>query len=223
MHANYCFVSYGNVKQPFFIVNPSPTPSVTIAASSTTICQGTGVTFTATQTNGGTMPSYQWKKNGNTVGNNTSSYNDSTLAQNDVIACVLTSNATCASPLTDTSNTIMMTVNNCTGNIALHLKLYIEGYYLGNGMMKAVLDPDNHPTLCDSVTIELRQAVSPYGLVYSVSDVVSTSGNGTFLFPAALINGYYFLVIKHRNSLAAWSKNAITFSSYSITYDMTAP
>ncbi|NVO04205.1 MAG: secretion protein, partial [Bacteroidetes bacterium] len=48
-------------------VNPTVTPAITIAASASTICSGSSVTFTPTPVNGGT-PTYQWKVNGTNVG-----------------------------------------------------------------------------------------------------------------------------------------------------------
>ncbi len=92
-------------------VNPVVTPAISIAANNTEICAGTSVTFTATPTNGGSAPAYQWKKNGTNVGTNSATYSSSTLADGDVITCVLTSNAACASPVTVTSSGITMTVN----------------------------------------------------------------------------------------------------------------
>ncbi|MEI6679114.1 MAG: lectin-like protein [Mariniphaga sp.] len=91
-------------------VNPVVTPSVVIAANpGNNICAGTSVTFTATPTNGGT-PSYQWKLNGGNVGTNSATYTTTTLANSNQVSCVMTSNATCASPATATSNTITMSV-----------------------------------------------------------------------------------------------------------------
>ncbi len=86
-------------------------PSVSIAASpSTTICSGTGVTFTPTPTNGGTTPTYQWYLNGSFVATGLPYFN-STLTNGSTVMCVMTSNATCISTSTANSNTIIMTVN----------------------------------------------------------------------------------------------------------------
>jgi hypothetical protein len=92
----------------------SVVPSVTIAAlPGNSICAGgTSVTFTATPTNGGSSPGYQWKKNGvDIIGATGVGYTTTTLANNDAISVVLTSNASCAIPSTASSNVINMTVN----------------------------------------------------------------------------------------------------------------
>ena len=87
-------------------------PTVTISANpGNSIAMGTSVVFTASPTNGGTTPQYQWKKNGNNVGTNAATYTDATLELDDVITCVMTSNAPCLSTTTATSNGITMTVN----------------------------------------------------------------------------------------------------------------
>ena len=93
-------------------VNATVVPSVSIvAAPSGAICSGTSVTFTATPTNGGTTPTYQWQVNGVNAGAGGTTFTSSALANSDVVTCILTSNAACASPLTATSTGITMTVN----------------------------------------------------------------------------------------------------------------
>jgi len=101
-------------------INPQLTPSVTISANpSNNICAGTNVTFTASITNGGPTPTYQWKVNNVNVAT-TATYSTSTLNNNDQVKCVITSNAPCVTPTTATSNTITMTVNpNVTPTISI--------------------------------------------------------------------------------------------------------
>ncbi|MCF8429326.1 MAG: hypothetical protein K9G64_04270, partial [Bacteroidia bacterium] len=79
--------------------------SVNISANNNPICSGTNVTFTAVPTNGGTLPTYQWKKNGINVGTNSTTYSDNSLLNNDQITCTITSNITCAVIPTVSSNT----------------------------------------------------------------------------------------------------------------------
>ncbi|MCX6277151.1 MAG: hypothetical protein NT004_03520, partial [Bacteroidetes bacterium] len=92
------------------VVNPQLNISVSIAASGNPVCAGTLVTFTASPVNGGTNPLYQWKINGNNVGQNTSSYSY-IPANGDLVFCVLTSGEICTINNPATSNTITMTVN----------------------------------------------------------------------------------------------------------------
>jgi len=93
-------------------VNPNLPVSITIAADATTICDGTNVTFTATPTNSGANPQYQWYLNGATVGTNSDAYSNTSLSDADEIYCVLTSDAICTTGNPATSNTVTMTVNS---------------------------------------------------------------------------------------------------------------
>ncbi len=98
------------------IVNPVLPVSVSIAGvPSGAICAGTSVIFTATPTNGGTTPVYQWKKGGVDIpGATSSTYTSASLANGDVITCVLISNLPCPTGSPATSNAITMTVNPLT-------------------------------------------------------------------------------------------------------------
>ncbi|GAB4295057.1 MAG: hypothetical protein Kow0068_19820 [Marinilabiliales bacterium] len=92
-------------------VNASLPVSLTITGN-TSICSGESVTYTATGTNGGSSPIYEWFVNGNSVQSGISdTYTTSTLNSNDVITCVLTSSASCATGSPATSNAITVTVN----------------------------------------------------------------------------------------------------------------
>ncbi len=93
-------------------VDPLLTAGVSIAASpSGAICSGTPVTFTATPTNGGISPTYQWKNNSVNVGTNSPTFTTSTLVNGDKITCIMTSNAICASGSPVTSSVITNIVN----------------------------------------------------------------------------------------------------------------
>ncbi|MCX6249953.1 MAG: hypothetical protein NTX61_04290 [Bacteroidetes bacterium] len=91
-------------------VNPNLPVSISISTPVTTVCAGTQVTFTASPTNQGTLPQFQWKVNGVGVGTSILSYSYIPL-NGDQVTCILTSNATCPTGNPATSNMIAMTVN----------------------------------------------------------------------------------------------------------------
>ncbi|WP_045033877.1 PKD-like domain-containing protein, partial [Draconibacterium sediminis] len=78
------------------IVYPKDTVSVSLSASADTVCAGSPVTYTATPTNGGSSPSYQWYVDSIPQGSSTSqSTFVYTPTDGQVISVVLTSSETC--------------------------------------------------------------------------------------------------------------------------------
>ena len=92
-------------------VNQGDSVKVSITPSVNNVCAGTSVTFTATPTNPGSTPLYQWKVNGVTAGTNSQTF-IYTPVNGDQVNCILTSSLTvCISNNPATSNTITMVVN----------------------------------------------------------------------------------------------------------------
>ena len=87
-------------------------PSVSINTPASSACSGVSVTFTATPTNGGASPTYQWQVNGINAGTNSNTFSISSLSNGAQVKVIMTSSLNCASPATATSNTITMTITN---------------------------------------------------------------------------------------------------------------
>ena len=91
--------------------NVTSAASITITSGVNPSCAGQQITFTANPTNGGSNPNYQWKVNGNNIGTNSPTFTSNSLTNGEVVSCVMTSNLSCASPATITSNLITVTIN----------------------------------------------------------------------------------------------------------------
>jgi len=85
-------------------------PSLTISASRNPVCQGESVVFTYNAMNQGTSPSLLWLLNGNSTGNNGSTFSRPSPVDGDVIALRLTSSERCASPKTITSAPVTLSI-----------------------------------------------------------------------------------------------------------------
>ncbi|MEY2938630.1 MAG: hypothetical protein RL062_1219 [Bacteroidota bacterium] len=91
--------------------NATPTNTIAITSGANPTCAGASVTFTATGTNAGSAPTYQWHVNGANVGTNSATYTTTTLTNGQTVNCTMTSNLACVTTATAASNTITMTVN----------------------------------------------------------------------------------------------------------------
>ncbi len=83
------------------------TPTISIVSDVTfPACDGVAITFSASTTNAGINPNFQWRKNGTNVGTNKVTYFDSSLSNKDTIDCILSSYDACVSLTTVASNKI---------------------------------------------------------------------------------------------------------------------
>ncbi len=108
----------------------------------------------------------------------------------------------------------------------INLKVFIEGFYLGNRQMQPVLFNDSlnaSPTACDSITVELHNATSPYSTFTSVNVLLHTSGSADVRFPTSVLSNSYYIVIRQRNSIETWSKNPVRFNDAIASFDFTSP
>lgn len=160
-------------------------PSINIQATTTTICQGQAVTFNAIAQNAGTAAVYQWKINGINTGTNSAIYSSSTLNNNDIITCTITSSIPCAIPSSVPSNAITMSVTPmpqafagndttiCTGGAA---QLHGSGgsFYLWSPST-ALNDPNiSNPVATPSATTTYILKVSNSPNCYKFDTVVVT-------------------------------------------------
>ncbi len=134
-------------------VNDVKAPSVTISANpNTSLYPNEPVTFTASPTNGGNNPTYQWLRNGSPISGAQSAVwgaNANFLSDGDDICVVLFSDHVCPEPDTALSNCIKvdirLSVATIAGNSNINIypnpvtnELYIEG--IDNGTIIELYD-----------------------------------------------------------------------------------
>lgn len=156
-----------NSNQINMTVMPYLTPSVSISVSpDSTTWSGVMLTFTATVTNAGNNPKYQWKVNGVSMAGATSStWGATTLNDNDKVSCEITSSYICPQPQKVTSNVIKLKVKTGinkveANNISIYpnptqTSLTVEGVTKGTIIqLKDVLGRQViHTTAINSITV----------------------------------------------------------------------
>ncbi len=119
------------------------------------------------------------------------------------------------------SNPFSVNVQVCD-TLTLNLTAFLEGFYIGGGMMRAVSDPISHPTICDTVVVELASVIAPYDVMFDSRSTLNTDGTGVFRFPGAPLSGSFYLVIRHRNSIETWSAAPISLNGSTFSYNFSS-
>jgi len=167
-------------------INSTIAPSVSVSASQTTICSGSSVTFTATPTNGGTAPSYQWRRNGTNVGTNSATFTTSAISSGDVFTVVLTSNDACAAPATATSAGTTITI--------------------GTGLAPSVSVSASRTTICSGASVTFTATPINGGSSPSYQwkrNGTNVGTNSATFTTSAITNGDVFSVVLTSNAPCA--------------------
>ncbi|MBK7967293.1 MAG: hypothetical protein IPK10_19795 [Bacteroidetes bacterium] len=81
-----------------------------------------------------------------------------------------------------------------TNSVVLNLRIFIEGYYEGSGIMKPVLfntGEDISSEIADTIIVELRNVNSPYAVVESKTVSLKTNGDAYVYLPLAISGGTF--------------------------------
>jgi hypothetical protein len=118
--------------------------------------------------------------------------------------------------------TIMVTRAILINQVQLSLVAFLEGLYLGNGLMISApfaADGITPNTIADTITVELHDTITPFISNYSVKGTLSTTGTANITFPATAIGNSYFVVVKHRNSIPIWSASPLFIDTIGTSYN----
>ena len=116
-----------------------------------------------------------------------------------------------------------VTVSVCPAFTVFNLKLFLEGFYIGNGMMRPTkydLGLTSDATVTDDITVDLW-AVDNLGNTspdFTIAAILHVDGMATLQFPGSVSNRYFYIAVRHRNSLETWSKLPVLISNNSL-YD----
>jgi gliding motility-associated-like protein len=103
---------YTTTSDTFHVNAPSAgPPSIQISATATSSPVCTPITFTAEATNAGANPFLQWQVSGVPAGGDSTTYSYNLFANGDRVYCVLTAQAGCNGPVSDTSNIITLSID----------------------------------------------------------------------------------------------------------------
>jgi hypothetical protein len=128
------------------------------------------------------------------------------------------------------SSSLSITVNPATKT--LQVKVFIEGLYIGNGLMRESSDfspvnetfPPKWTTgIADTVTVVLYNSTYANKVAKYSGVFLHTDGALTITGISSSLGNFYYITIFHRNSVPITSATARSFADNVIGYDFTTP
>ncbi len=178
-------------------------PSVSITHG--TLYAGTSSTFTATPTNGGDSPSYQWQLNGSNVGTNSNTYS-AIVSVNDIVRVTLTSNHPCASPTTALASE---TITSLAAAPATGLDLDGTNDYVNCGDIDAM---DGQSKLTMEVWVKFN-ALTPFGRILTKESASNAGGSGWGINTRG-VGDELFLFARNGSAGAAYTGSILTTNTW---------
>jgi SprB repeat len=110
----------------------------------------------------------------------------------------------------DTSDSTFTVINN----VVLNLNLFIEGMYDINThqMISALGDT----VFSDTLIVQLFDSTNLITPAFQATGFIRLDGGADFIFPGAVLNNYYYIVAKQRNSIETWSKTPVLFTTNTV-------
>ena len=164
--------------QPF-IVNIAPVGgkaeiNISIISGSNPSCSLTPITFSATTTNGGDTPIYQWKVDGVNVGFNSPVYTNMFFTNGQQVSCEITSSITCLNNVKDTSEVITIDITPASSVPSIHT---------------AIISGNNPQCLGDTTVFKATITASSNVIYQWKIDGVNVGGNSDTFSTTSLTNG----------------------------------
>ena len=118
-------------------------------------------------------------------------------------------------------------------NVIVHLDIWIESFYTGNGLMDNsgaggclfVTGISQDPLDVDSIFISAMSDQPPYVEIDRQPGILKSNGEVTLTFGTSVVAGNsYYIKVVHRNSIETWSAAPVTFNpgmTYSFISDAT--
>lgn len=101
-------------------------------------------------------------------------------------------------------------------SVYLTLRLFLQGYYNGNHLMRTVLKNQGvyaWKSAVDSVEVELRKDSLGYPLLANSKGIVMQDGTLKVYFSNnSLVGSNGYIVVRHRNSVTTWSANPVSIA-----------